>query len=198
MPQRGKPGIWGSTGSHINSSYTSGLSLGSWKFPVSWQVGMNTVTLLLWASGSPARWQASQQGFSSLQQGWKSHFFWPPQGFMLHGPEIHQGLGNQDCPKNPAKVMLWNPQPDALCAAQPFGFSSVLGGVDAPSSCVSCSALGTTWLYPEDNFCFLPMATRHVASFQPNNHFNLSGWQLSGFGDAVTSNFHMFWTAALT
>lgn len=140
--------------------------------------------------------------------------FWLPQGFILHGPQIPRCLENQDCLKNPLKVMLWNPQTDVLfClkqktkkqktdggwafasfegAAQQFGFSSTLGGVDAHSSCVTCSALGAASLCLKDNFCSLSMATRHAAFFQCKNHFNLAGWQLSGFGHATTPHFHMF------
>lgn len=137
-------------------------------------------------------------GFSGLHQGWKSQCFWLPQGFVLHGAEIPWSLENQDCPKKPPKVTLWNPLRKHTFvykrawafaffkeAAQPFGYSSSLSGVDVPCSCTSCSALGTTWLYPKDNSCSLPMAT-----FQ-HDHFNLSGWQLSGFGDAVIPNFHV-------
>jgi len=50
---------------------------------------------------------------------------------------------------------------------------------------------GSAWLYPKDNFCSLLMVMGHMDSFQRNNHFDLSGWQFSGFGDAVTPNFHI-------
>lgn len=64
---------------------------------------MDNHTLLLWASGSPACWQASQAGLFKSSSGWKSHFFWPPQGFVLHGPEIPWGPENQERPKKSSK-----------------------------------------------------------------------------------------------
>lgn len=48
-------------------------------------------------------WQASQQGFSSLQQGCKSQFFWDPQDFIFHGPGTTPSLEDQDYLKNPSK-----------------------------------------------------------------------------------------------
>lgn len=105
---------WRSKGSHINSSYADGLSLGSWKLPVSWQMGMDPCLSFL-SQSSPAWWQSSQRFFKSSARLKIPDFC--PAGFSAYGPETSWGLENLDCPKSLPELiwkMLWNPQADVL------------------------------------------------------------------------------------
>lgn len=92
------------------------LEPGLLEIPSSWQVGTDACALLLWASGGPVQWQASQQGISSPQQVWKSHF----SGLLtIFCPWTRNPLWSWESvffPNPPELIwkMLWNPQPDVL------------------------------------------------------------------------------------
>lgn len=158
---------------------------------------MDIQTLLFWASGSPVWGQASQKVFSNLQQDCKSCFFLASWGFYApwtRKPPKSWESGLSE--KNPPRVMLWNPQLDVIIhwrmeKDKRLGFHLPLAS-EAPLVgwlCPPWRALGPAW-----HLSSIPSHRTLLPFFQ----FNLSGWQLSGFGDATTSNFHMHWTATST
>lgn len=78
-------GNWKSKGSHINSSYEDGVSLGSWKLPVSRQMGMAMYSPSLVKVGSHPK------GFSNPQQGWKFQISGQP-GFLPVNKKFPEAL----------------------------------------------------------------------------------------------------------